>query len=73
MPYQKKTWKTVNVWSIKGPFLVFALLLGYFGQSLQWGRGPMVTGLVMLLAIIGFRAFWDESRFWITLLLLGAV
>ena len=68
----EKRWRKVNVWSIKGPILVLALLLGFFGDALHWGTAPLAAGAAMVIPIIGFRDFWNEGRFWITVLLLGA-
>jgi hypothetical protein len=61
----------VNVWSIKGPILILALLLGFFDHTLHWGRAPFAAGLAMIIPIIGFRDCWREARFWITVVLLG--
>ena len=66
-----KTWRKVNVWSIKGPILVLAILLGFFDYSLHWGRAAFAAGVAMVIPIIGFRDFWNEGRFWITVVLLG--
>ena len=68
----EKRWRKVNVWCIKGPILVLALLLGFFGDALHWGTAPLAAGAAMVIPIIGFRDFWNEGRFWITVLLLGA-
>src|SRR6266699_6880558 len=68
----EKRWRKVNVWSIKGPILVLALLLGFFGDALHWGTAPLAAGAAMLIPIICFRDFWNEGTFWITVLLLGA-
>ena len=67
-----KTWRKVNAWSIKGPLLVLALLLGFFGGALNWKSAPFAAGVAMIIPIIGFRAFWTEARFWVTVVLLGA-
>ena|SRR3989442_4548090 len=68
-----KRWRKVNVWSLKGPILVLVLLLGFFDHTLHWGRAPFAAGLAMVIPIIGFRDFWNEGRFWITVVLLGLV
>lgn len=65
-----KGWRKVNAWSFKGPLLVLALLLGFFDHSLHWGRAPFAAGLAMIIPIIGFRDFWNKSRFWVTVVLL---
>lgn len=66
-----KRWRRVNVWTFKWPLLVLALLLGFFDHALHWGRAPFAAGVAMIVPVIGFRDFWNESRFWITILLLG--
>ena len=68
---REKKWKTVNVWPIKGPLLVTMLLLGFFDHALHWGRAPIAAGLAMVLPIIGFRDFWNEGKFWITVSILA--
>jgi len=68
----EKGWRRVNVWSIKGPILVLALLLGFFGDALHWGTAPLAAGAALIIPIIGFRDFWNMGRFWITVLVLGA-
>jgi hypothetical protein len=68
----KKKWKTVNVWPIKGPVLLLALLLGIFDHSLHWTRAVAAVGLAMIVPIIGFRDFWKTGKFWITVALLTA-
>jgi hypothetical protein len=68
---REKAWRTVNTWAIKGPFLLIALLLGYFDHALHWGRAPLAAGLAIVLPIIGFRDFWNERNFWITASLLA--
>jgi len=67
----KKKWKKVNVWSIKGPILVIALFLGFFGDVLHLGRASLAAGVAMTIPIIGFRDFWKDVKFWITVVLLG--
>ena len=69
---RKKKWRKINVWSIKGPILLLALLLGFFGDALHWGTAPLAAGAAVIIPIIGFRDFWNEGRFWITVFLLGA-
>ena len=69
----EKKWRKVNVWSIKGPILLLALLLGFFDHVLHWGRGPFAAGLAMIIPIIGFRDFWNSGRFWVTIVLLGVL
>jgi len=70
---REKKWRKLNVWSIKGPILLLALLLGFFDHALHWGRGPFAAGLAMVIPIIGFRDFWNSGRFWITIALLGVL
>jgi len=62
-----KRWQKVNTWSIKGPLLVVALLLGFFDHSLHWGGAPFAAGIAVVLPIIGFREFWSDWRFWTAL------
>jgi hypothetical protein len=69
----QKKWRKVNVWSIKGPYLVALFVLGLFYDSLHWGRAPIAVGIAMIAPVIGYRDFWNEARFWISVLLLGAV
>lgn len=69
---REKGWRKVNVWSIKGPILLLALLVGFFGGALHWGTSPLAAAAAMIIPIIGFRDFWNEGKFWITVLLLGA-
>lgn len=68
-----KTWKKINTWSIKGPLIILALLLGFLGGALNWNSAPFAAGVAMVIPIIGFRDFWNEVRFWITVVLLGAL
>jgi hypothetical protein len=56
-------WKKVNTWPIKGPILVAAFLLGFFDHALRWGRVSFAAAIAMVLAIIGFRDFWNGWRF----------
>ena len=70
---RQKKWKAVNTWAIKGPLLLIAVLLGFFEHDLRWGRGSFAAGMAMILPIIGFRGLWNEVRFWITVILLGAI
>ena len=62
-----KRWQKVNIWSIKGPLLVVALLLGFFEHSLHWGGAAFAAGIAVVVPIIGFREFWSEWRLWATL------
>ncbi len=68
----EKGWKKVNVWSIKGPLLVLALLLGVVGGALNWNSAPFAAGVAMIIPVIGFRDFWKEGKFWLTVLLMAA-
>ena len=65
-------WRRINIWRIKGPFLVAAFLLGIFGAAFQWGRGIAVALFSLAVPIVGFRAFWSRAKFWITAVLLAA-
>src|ERR1700720_3735151 len=62
-----RQWQKLNKWSIKGPLLVVALLLGFFDHSLHWGGAAFAAGIAVVLPIIGFREFWSEWRFWAAL------
>lgn len=62
-----KRWQKVNAWPIKGPLLIVALLLGFFDHALHWGGAAFAAAIAVVLPIIGFRDFWGESRFWVTL------
>jgi uncharacterized membrane protein YhhN len=66
-----KGWRKVNTWSFKGPLLVVGGLLGFLDHSLHWGRAVFAAGVAMLIPIIGFRDFWKDFRFWVTVVLLG--
>jgi hypothetical protein len=66
-------WKKVNTWPIKGPILVAAILLGFFDHVLHWGRVLFAALIAMVLAIVGFRDFWDGWRFWVTVALLTSL
>jgi len=66
-------WSSVNRWAVKGPILIMACLLGFFDHELHWGRAVFAAGLAMTIVTIGFRASWNEVRFWITLVLLGVL
>jgi hypothetical protein len=68
-----KQWKDINDWSIKGPIFVAALLLGFFDHALHWGRASFVAGLALIVPMIGFREYWNQAKFWITVALLGAI
>jgi len=68
----EKSWRKINVWPIKGPLLALAVLLGFFGDALHWGTVPLAAGAAMIIPVIGFRDFWGEGKFWITVLILGA-
>jgi hypothetical protein len=62
-----RRWQKVNTWPIKGPLLVVALLLGFFDHALHWGGAVFAAAIAVVLPIIGFRDFWSEWRFWVTL------
>lgn len=68
---RERKWRRVNIWPIKGPLLGIALLLGIFSELRHWGAAPFVVAVAVILPIIGYRDFWDEPRFWITVVLLG--
>ena len=63
----------MNTWPIKGPILVAAVLLGFFDHALHWGRVLFGAAIAMVLAIIGFRDFWNGWRFWVTVALLTSL
>jgi hypothetical protein len=69
--HNKKKWRKVNVWSIKGPLLLLALLVGALSEYFHWGGAPFAAGVAMIIPIIGFRKFWMKTRFWITVVVLG--
>jgi hypothetical protein len=69
----EKKWKRINVWSIKGPLLACALILGFLSEPLHWARAPLAAGVAILLPIIGYRDFWHDAKFWITVALLAVV
>lgn len=71
-PVEKNNWKSISGWSIKGPIFLLALLFGIFGDALHVGPGAFAAGAAMVIPIVGFRACWNELRFWITVVLLGA-
>jgi hypothetical protein len=71
-PSYEKKWRKVNVWSVKGPFLVVTFLLGALSAALHWGTAPIAAAVAMTVPMIGFRDFWDEARFWVTIVALGA-
>jgi hypothetical protein len=64
-------WKRVNDWSIKGPLILAALGVGFFDHVLHLGRLPVAAAIALIIAIIGFREFWNDWRFWITVCLMG--
>jgi|SRR5581483_5812946 len=68
---REKRWRKVNVWSIKGPILVLALLLGFFADALHWGTAPLAAGAAITIPVIGYRDFWNKGRFWITVFVLA--
>jgi hypothetical protein len=67
----EKRWRTVNKWTIKGPLIVLALILGFLSSPLHWGRSPLVVGAAMIIPILGYRECWNEWKFWITVAALG--
>jgi hypothetical protein len=69
----EKGWRKVNVWSVKGPLLVVALLLGALSAALGWGTAPVGGAFAIAIPMIGFRDFWNGARFWVTIIVLGAV
>ena len=64
---QLEQWRKVNTWSVKGPLLLVAVLLGFFDHSLHWGGAAFAAGIAVVLPIIGFREFWNKWRFWAAL------
>ena len=69
----EKRWRTVNKWSVKGPLFVLALILGFLSGPLHWGHSAFVVGVAMIVPILGYREFWNEWKFWITVALLGVL
>jgi hypothetical protein len=67
----EKRWRTVNKWTVKGPLIVLALILGFLSGPLHWGRSPLVVGVAMIIPILGYRECWDEWKFWTTVAVLG--
>lgn len=65
-------WSTVNDWSIKGPLLLLGLVAGVLAGAYNWDTAPFAAGVAIILPIFGFRALWNQSRFWITVLILAA-
>src|SRR6516162_10185307 len=68
-----KKWKELNTWPVKWPILALAVLFGAMSNVYHWGRAPVAAAAAVILPIIGFRNYWNEVRFWITVLLLGAI
>jgi hypothetical protein len=69
----QKKWRSVNVWSVKGPFFVLVALLGLFAHTLHSARALIAAVIAVATPIIGYRDYWNEARFWVTVLLVGAV
>lgn len=69
---EDRKWRKVNVWSTKGPLLLIAVLLGAFSETLHWRRAPFVAGVAVIIPVIGFRDFWKNARFWVTVFVLVA-
>jgi hypothetical protein len=65
-------WENINRWSIKGPLFAVALLLGFFDHALHC-RAAFVAALAILVPILGFRDLWNDTKFWMMLLLLGVL
>jgi hypothetical protein len=68
-----RRWRKINTWSVKGPLIVVAVLFGMLGAALNWDSVPFAAGVAIVLPVIGFRDYWREWRFWITIGLLGAL
>jgi hypothetical protein len=66
-------WKRINTWSIKGPVLLLACIYGGLSAAFNWDAVPLVAAIAIVLPILGFRGLWKETKFWITILLLGLV
>lgn len=69
----EKRWRRVNTWPIKGPILAFALLMGFLDHRFNWGRASFAAGVAMGIAILGFRDFWKEVKFWLIVVALALV
>src|SRR6185437_17064567 len=66
-------WKRINTWSVKGPLLFFACVYGGLSAAFNWDAVPLVAVIATVFPILGFRGLWKETKFWITILLLGLV
>jgi hypothetical protein len=58
-------WRRINTWPIKGPLILAGAMLGFFGHALRW-RALFAAAIAMVIPIVGFRDFWNASRFWVT-------
>src|SRR5207237_439625 len=58
-------------WYLAAGMIVYVACY-YFLFVRHWGTAPLAAGAAMVIPIMGFRDFWNEGRFWITVLLLGA-
>ena len=63
----EKGWQKVNTWRFKGPILAVAFLLGVFDHALHWGGVSLAAAVAIIVPTIGFRAFWNAWKFWVSL------
>lgn len=71
IPMEGKKWSKVNIWPIKGPLLLLAILMGALSEYFHWRSAPFGAGLAMIVPVIGLRNFWKKATFWLTVVLLG--
>ncbi len=60
-------------WPVKATLLSLALLVGFFDHALGgWGEpvAMAATAIAVPVLLRQSREFWNQSRFWITVLLL---
>lgn len=70
---KRKGWRKTKDWPAKIPVLLVAFVFGFIDDALHWGPAPVVAVIAMMLPVLGFRDFWDETKFWITVALLSAL
>ena len=68
----EKTGRNIDVWSIRGTVLVLAILYALVRRALNWDSTPFAAALAVIVPTLVFRDLWNEAKFWITVLLLGA-
>jgi phage shock protein PspC (stress-responsive transcriptional regulator) len=67
----ERKWRKINTRSIKGPLLLVAGICGGLGAAFNWDATPFAAGIAIILPVLGFRDFWKQTKFWITILILG--